>query len=166
MRAEFATSYGTQERQVACGAEEVVWCPPNQDNLKLNTYAAFDVQTGLATIGVVVCDCIGNVRLSAVQRLNWIASALQAEVLAIRFGLDTACHHSFQNIVLESDCLVAIKEIDKGFSIQCGWGAYVFDILSLSPQLQACSFKHIKRSGNFCSHNLCAMHRWTGVEQF
>ena len=55
--------------------------------------------------------------------------------------------------MVESDSLLAIKEINKQQDLFCEWGGLILDIEDLSLNFQSYSFKHIKRAANICAHN-------------
>ena len=59
-----------------------------------------------------------------------------------------------QKIQVESDCLLAIKEITKKQDTFCEWISILFDILELSADFESCSFYHISRSANVLAHNI------------
>ncbi|XWS39354.1 hypothetical protein CRYUN_Cryun18bG0045900 [Craigia yunnanensis] len=83
--------------------------------------------------------------ISAVMKIENVDSPLQAELKAVAFGLEIAKENSFPSILVESDSLIAIQE------------RVSFQILLMSLEFGQCSFKHINRSANECTHNVAKL---------
>lgn len=79
---------------------------------------------------------------------------LHAELLAVKFGLELALNRRFMNILLESDSLMAIKELEKGLGSSCEWGVLVNDIVGLKELFHSCTMSHIGRLVNNFAHIL------------
>ena len=55
---------------------------------------------------------------------------------------------------MESDSLVAIKEILKRNDSFNEWGGILHDILKLSLEFDSCFFNHVNRLTNVLAHNI------------
>ena len=53
------------------------------------------------------------------NRFGQVFSSLQAEIMAIKYGLGLARNNSLLFVVIESDSLLAINEISKQESLLC-----------------------------------------------
>ncbi|XWS20726.1 hypothetical protein CRYUN_Cryun31cG0127300 [Craigia yunnanensis] len=93
----------------------------------------------------------------AVKRIGSVCSPLQAELEAVLFGMEECKHNNMSSLCIESDSLVAIKEIKIGLESMCEWGGIVVDILSLLKDLTCHSFRHIRRIANGCAHNMAKL---------
>ena len=91
-----------------------------------------------------------------------IDSVLHAELIALLFGLKEASKFHFPSILLESDSLLAIKEIKKLNSFS-EWEGIIYDVIDLSVKFQSCSFFHVRRAANSCAHNLTRLAEELGV---
>ena len=80
----------------------------------------------MAKLGVVCKDSVG-VHFSAHGTRKGVQMPLQAELLAMLFGWEIALDKGYKNILLETDSLIAVNEIEKGFLSLCERGNIVFD---------------------------------------
>ncbi|XWS20549.1 hypothetical protein CRYUN_Cryun31cG0111400 [Craigia yunnanensis] len=99
--------------------ETIFWKPPFAGFLKISTDAAFCSRTNIAKLGTVCRDSDGNVFFCAVAKRTEVFFPLQAELMAISYGLDIAREKGLSSIQVESDALLAVHEIEKGFSSSC-----------------------------------------------
>ena len=97
----------------------IVWTPSLEGVLKLNTDAVFCGQSKMAKLGVVCRDSAGVVHFNAHGTRKEVQTPLQAELLAILFGLEIALDKGYKNILLETDSLIVVNEIEKGFLSLC-----------------------------------------------
>ena len=133
------------------------WSPPEQACVKLNVDAAFCPRNKVASLGMVVRNDTGAIRLCGIKKIGNVESPLQAELMAIAFGLQLAKEHSFTSIIVESDSLLAIHEIEKHHNSFCLWESIISDIVDNSVSFGQCCFKHIRRSANKCAHNVAKL---------
>ena len=68
-------------------------------------------------------DSRGEVRFCAINQKRDVQSPLQAELLAVLFGIEIAKDHNFQALYLEMDSKFAATEILKGSATLCTWDA-------------------------------------------
>ncbi|XVF82507.1 hypothetical protein PTKIN_Ptkin16aG0054600 [Pterospermum kingtungense] len=104
------------------------WTPPRADYFKVNMDASFLPLTRDATIGCVVRDHVGVVLGSAAAKIQQVLSPLQAELKALLYGLQMASALNYRRIVLETDCLLAVKEVQKGANSSSEWYAVIKDV--------------------------------------
>ncbi|XWS30930.1 hypothetical protein CRYUN_Cryun23aG0033500 [Craigia yunnanensis] len=108
------------------------WLPPPMGILKLNVDAAYSSYSNIASCGLVVRNSAGSPCLCAVKKTGNIVYVLQAKLQAILFGLKIAWENSYISIVVESDSLLAIREINKKQDSFCEWGGLISYIKDLS----------------------------------
>ena len=68
-----------------------------------------------------------------------IQSLLQAELLAICFGLQLSRSYNFTSVLIESDSLLAVNEISNQSTMMSEWGSIIADILFLWSVIAALS---------------------------
>ncbi|XWS63095.1 hypothetical protein CRYUN_Cryun06bG0067100 [Craigia yunnanensis] len=103
----------------------------------------------------MVCrDSTGMVWFSAIAKRRDVYSPLQAELLAILFGLEKATENGYKNVQVESDSLLVVKEIEKGSNSSCEWGCIVNDICNYVGLCDLGYVCFVRREANFFAHNL------------
>ena len=70
---------------------------------------AFNLSSKTASLGMVIRDSSGRVRLCVATKIDRVYLLLHAEIKAILFGLEIAWTNSFTSLIVESDSLVAIQ---------------------------------------------------------
>ena len=59
-----------------------------------------------------------------------------------------------KDLLVESDCLMVVKEIKSKEESLFEWGCFIKDIQKRSLDFNLCSFKYINRCANVLAHNL------------
>ena len=70
---------------------------------------------------------------------------------------------NLQQVIVESDCLVAVNELRKEKVSFCEWASIFQDIQDLSFEFVSCSFSHVNRTVNALANNLVRVHCEVGV---
>ena len=104
-----------------------------------------------------MADSSGTVLFSVHGQRTNVYSPLQAELLAIRFGLEIALGKGYTKIIIETDSLLAVKEIEKGYASLCEWGNIVCDISFYLAQCESGRVCHVYRKANSLAHHLAQM---------
>ncbi|XWS24067.1 hypothetical protein CRYUN_Cryun28dG0069200 [Craigia yunnanensis] len=106
----------------------------------------------------MVCrDSCGKVRCCAATRRLNVFSPLQAELVAIMFGLEIARVHGLEDIQIETDSLLAVQEIQKGYASACecdGIICYICDLLLVEG---LGSVSYVRREAKYFAHNLAKL---------
>ena len=134
-----------------------VWKSPIIGAMKLNVDATFYPTSREAGLGMVVRDHMGEVHLCAVTRVENIESPLHAELTAILFGIKEAVSIKHPYLIVESDSLMAVREIEKQRESFCEWESIILDILEISREFWSCKFSHTRRSANSFAHNMARL---------
>ena len=108
------------------------WFPPFHGRFKLNVDAAFCPRNKVAFLGMVARNESGDFCVCAIMKTDKVDSTLQAELMAIAFGLKMAMEISLPFVCVESDFLMAIQEILKHHDSFCLWKSIISDIFDLS----------------------------------
>ena len=146
------------ESSKAAQANREIWFPPPRGIIKINVDASFNSNLRTSTVGAVARKLAETITFSTVSTIDNIETPLQAELCAILQGLQVARELNYTNIQLESDCLVAVKEINKKESSSSEWGSIIMDILELSSEFKFCGISHVTRKANILAHNLAKYH--------
>ena len=77
--------------------------------------------------------------------------------MAISFGLQLAMDKGFRVVEVETDSLMAVKEISKNSSSFCIWGSIISDIYNLLAVGDSSYIRHVRRGCNYFAHNLAKM---------
>ena len=117
--------------------------PPPEGMIKLNRDASYISSRNLAKLAFVLRNDQGHIILSGITTMTGIHSPLGAELMAISFGLEQVKEHNDMTILIESDSLLAIKEIQKGTSTLCQWGSIIDAILQDAAEFYDFQFIHI-----------------------
>ena len=70
------------------------------------------------------------------------------------FGVQKAKEMNIKKLQLESDCLVAIKEITKAQDTFSEWSSFLMEIVNMSTEFELCSFNYVSRRANVMAHNM------------
>ena len=82
---------------------------------------AYFTQSRNANLGMVVRDHLGTIKLCAVKRVTSVDSPLHIEFKTILFGLGECRNITINFLFIESDSLLAIREIEIGQRSFCEW---------------------------------------------
>lgn len=99
--------------------------------LQINVDASWNSHEKVDMVAVIVHEHSGATVCCATRRHACCSAVLHAELLAIKFGLKLALNHRYTKILLESDSLMAIKDLEKGFISFYEWGVLVMTLLAL-----------------------------------
>lgn len=128
--------------------DEVKWCAPDPDEIKINCDGACDSESKQAGIGVIARNYTGQV-MSGSSLPTLSNSALIVEASAALEGLRLAKSLDFQNVVLEVDSEQLIFSV-KNQKKDSFWEIYPLlkEIRRLQGQFKNCSWNLVKRGAN------------------
>ncbi|KAF5478058.1 hypothetical protein F2P56_004648, partial [Juglans regia] len=135
------------------------WLPSEQGMLKLNVDGAVFASQQRAGVGVILRDDKGEVILSACKKENDINDHLEIELIAILRGLQICLPLGIPQLVIESDSLLLVDEIQNDKAPRSLHGNLVTQIKQLMQRLQKCFIQHSGRLGNSVAHGM-ARHAW------
>ncbi|KAL0711635.1 hypothetical protein Bca4012_018613 [Brassica carinata] len=118
-----------------------------RQELHIKIDAAWDSSSNRAGIAWIVTGDQSFQSTSGTASLDFVASPLVAEALALRLGIITAATQGFDNIIFLSDCLTHARAINCKQQIKEIFGI-LKDIEHLSSGFASIRFSHISRSQN------------------
>ncbi|KAE8780590.1 Autophagy-related protein 7 [Hordeum vulgare] len=119
----------------------------------LSTDGSFNPDDGAAGSGMILRDNKGDVIFASYRKLFQCNDALEAELQAMKEGLQLAFTHASLPVVLQSDYVVALKMIASGNFDRSPYGVLVLEIKSLLLNRDV-SFLKISREQNRVVHCL------------
>ena len=139
----------------------VKWIPPSVNWAKLNTDGLVMGESGLAGGGGVIQDYLRN-WVGCFSRSIGITSGVQAELRALKDGLQLALDLEILNLEIEMDSIVAVKLLNSTNSSNAFLSSIVNDCRFLLERFEAHTLKHIYRVANGCADTLakagCVQH--------
>ena len=156
MRFEYNDAIVKRPKEIPASREG--WFPLPRGIIKINVDASYNYNSRTSTIGAVARDSDSVVIFSAVSAIEDVEVPLQAEIYAILQGLQVARELNYTDIQIESDCLVAVKEINKKESSSSEWGSIIMDIVDYFSEFDYCGICHVTRKANILAHNLAKYH--------
>ena len=127
---------------------------------KLNTDGSSLGNPGLAGGGGVIRNHIGD-WVGGFSRAIGITTSVQAELRALKDGLNLAIDLGILNLEIEMDSLVAIELVNSITTPNAFLSTIVTDCRFLMERFERCSLKHIFREANACADLLVK----TGCDQ-
>jgi ribonuclease HI len=136
------------------GIRDEKWSKPEPRQVKLNVDAAFHIETRTGSVAAVLRDYKGNLLGAKCVFISHVASAVAAEALAMREGLNFAVSVGCNDVIAESD---SVEVIDSCSGKEIWWNesvAVFADIVDISSSLDKVIFKHCARNANKVAHEL------------
>lgn len=130
------------------------WRPPRQGWLKINTDSSF-IKSKIGVSGVIIRDENGRF-LSRLTRKHATVDPLMAEALALRDGITLASSLGLNKVVLESDCLEAVRACRKKIQ-RAEITPILEDIWCLKQRFERCGVTWTQRQGNQVAHVVAAL---------
>ena len=117
--------------------------------IKLNVDVSYNQSSQVVGLGIVARNDQREVCLSAVAKVTNVRNPLQAEVMAILFGVKLMYEYDWLNIIVESDCKIVISLINGDISnYQEDGGVQIDDIIRYVEMFESISFNFIRREAN------------------
>ena len=135
---------------------DVKWSLPPSGTIKINTDAAIVESAHGHSFACVARNSLGHCLGAVARGRCGLVSPEVAETLGIKEALSWVKEKGWQDVIIESDCLVAIQSIRCGIIMHSYYGRLVEEckhlLLLLKPK-RVC-LKFIKRSANAVAHFL------------
>lgn len=130
------------------------WTPPPHWFIKVNVDASLLASSNFAGIGVVARDHLGRVIDWRRRRLEHVCCPEIAETLAVVAGIDLAQAKGWMNVILESDCLLVVNDLNSSTLSLSAAGQFIEDSKNRSCFFSSLSFQFVRRSANSLAHVL------------
>ncbi|WMV49324.1 hypothetical protein MTR67_042709 [Solanum verrucosum] len=130
----------------------VTWTPPEDHQVKCSTDGASRGNPGMSSIGFCIRDTRGDLIYALAKGIG-IATNIEAETIAIFYGLRECKSRRFPNVIIETDSLSLKKIIQKAWRVPWELAEKVEEIREIMQQISA-TITHIFREGNGLADSL------------
>ncbi|XP_024159070.1 uncharacterized protein LOC112166454 [Rosa chinensis] len=124
--------------------------------LKLYTDGAFLQSATHGGVGGVMRNEKGEFIVGFAYHKEYVTSAMHVELLAIKHGLELLQAMTVTNVIVQSDCLLAIKAICEEGENFTTLGNLVEDIKALLHQLPSIGIQYAYRTSNRVAHKFAS----------
>lgn len=136
------------------------WSAPPENAFKLNTDGALFFDLNKAGLGIILRDHNGDIVLAGSGSETSILEPEHVEAAALLRGLQLCLNLGISHLMVESDCLFLVDEINKPVLTSASIRSLVLEIKELMQRFPRCSIHHYSRLGNQAAHCL-ARHAWS-----
>ncbi|XVF89440.1 hypothetical protein PTKIN_Ptkin19aG0130400 [Pterospermum kingtungense] len=126
------------------------WSFPPHGSIKVNVDVAWNPSDKCAVSSCVAWD-------DSARKDDNVDSVLHGKLLASRFGCELVLFKDLSCVLLESDSLLAVKEVHNVGDSLCQWGGLVIDVATLARLLSITNIVHVNLEANSCVHELAKM---------
>lgn len=134
------------------------WFAPPQNTLKLNTDGALFFDLNKAGLGIILCDHKGEIILAASALETSTLEPEHIEAVAFVRGLQLCLNLSTSHLLVESDCLFLVNEVNKSVLTSASIQSLDAEIEELMLRFLQCSLHHCSRLSNQAAHYRHSMH--------
>ncbi|XP_015387366.2 uncharacterized protein LOC107177674 [Citrus sinensis] len=130
------------------------WCPPPVGYYKVNVDVAVHTEQQLTGLGVVIRNPQGQVIVAAVKSTKFQDNVTEAEVEAVKWGLEIALKLRLAAVIIETDCIEVANLANSKTSSRKEIVWTISDIHSYKEKFQSLSIQHVPRCCNNCAYSL------------
>lgn len=130
------------------------WLPPPDSYLILNVDVSCLSSNNFVGVGGVLCNSTGAFIAGFSHRKSYVSSPLHIELLAIYNALLFVKAMELSNVIIHSDCLLAVQAINSDEENLSSLGSLIDDIKALLHESPLVSVHHASRGTNFVAHRL------------
>ena len=129
------------------------WTTPDANGFKINFDGALFGDGDHAGIGVVIWNDAGLIMASLTQQIPLPTSVIEVEALAAIRALEFALELGFDNITLEGDSGLLIKNLMNGGNKLTHYGNIAADMLFLLSHFSKANISFVRRHCNQLAHS-------------
>ncbi|KAM6559544.1 hypothetical protein CsatA_028783 [Cannabis sativa] len=130
------------------------WTPPNFPTIKVNVDGAIFTNEKRFGIGLVARSSTGLViQAKRISKVG-ILKPHVVEAIGIKEALSWIKANEWTNVVIESDCLRVIRDLQRIKNMASPYGHIISDCMTLCSDIVGVSFNFVKRSANKVAHVL------------
>jgi ribonuclease HI len=133
---------------------DIKWSKPGPREVKLNVDASFHVDSYAGSTGAIIRDQQGGFVAASSSFLQYVASPLMAEAIAMREGLALAIKMGCSNVVAESDSLEVIQACTGEESWWNEAPAVFADCTDMRSHIGSVYFQYCPREANQVAHEI------------
>ncbi|XP_073049025.1 uncharacterized protein [Primulina eburnea] len=141
-------------KQIGINLLSQCWVPPVPNQLRLDIDAGFDEGRNQFSVGAVIRDNNGTVLGASAHIIRHPGSVKDAELCAIRFGMEFCLNLGLHDVNIFSDSLLAVQAISNSLVDLGPSGVLSIDILIMLKMDAFLSINHMPRSANRAAHRL------------
>ena len=130
------------------------WLPAPEGLYKANFDAAYFGNSGMASIGVVVCDIEGEIIAALCQKIREPHLVDAAEALACSRAVAFARELSLFSVIVEGDSIMVVQAVTNKRENLTLFGHVFKEIHGSCSSFTRISFQHVRREGNKLAHAL------------
>uniref|UniRef100_A0A803PKE1 RNase H type-1 domain-containing protein n=1 Tax=Cannabis sativa TaxID=3483 RepID=A0A803PKE1_CANSA len=130
------------------------WTPPQFPTIKINVDGAISTNERRFGIGLVARSADGIVLQAKKMSKMGILKPHVVEAIGIKEALSWIKANAWTNVVVESDCLRVIRDIQKSKHMASPYSHIISECLTLCLDIVGVSFNFVKRSANKVAHVL------------
>uniref|UniRef100_A0A803P2Y2 Reverse transcriptase domain-containing protein n=1 Tax=Cannabis sativa TaxID=3483 RepID=A0A803P2Y2_CANSA len=130
------------------------WCPPSFPSIKVNVDGAIFASEGRFGVGMVARSAAGLVLQAKTLLKTGLLQPHEVEAFGIKEALSWIKSNSWEGVILESDCLRVISDVQSNKSMVSPYGHIILDCKALCAEIENISFSFVKRSANRVAHCL------------
>ncbi|XP_073154204.1 uncharacterized protein [Henckelia pumila] len=130
------------------------WSLPPTGKLRLDVDASFDEDNNMCGIGGIVKNQEGQPLVAFGNNIMMPGSVVMGELHSIKAGLEMVREQEFNQVVIASDSLLAVKAVTSPKDDLSYVGLCASEINLLMVELGNISLFHVRRSANEVAHSL------------
>ncbi|XP_042942934.1 uncharacterized protein LOC122277122 [Carya illinoinensis] len=123
------------------------WQPPSLGVLKLHVDGAIFEDQDRASVGMLLRNDRGVVLFSTSKKENGVNDPMGVKLLAILRGLQLCIPMGILDLVIESDSLMLVGELNNISESRSAWGHLVHEVKELMKRIPRCLVQHKGRYG-------------------
>ncbi|KAF5454765.1 hypothetical protein F2P56_024405 [Juglans regia] len=133
------------------------WVAPEHGFLKLNVDVAVFANQISSGVGLLLRNSKAEIIFSTSKKENDVNDPIEIEMLAILRGLRFCFPLGISHLVIESDSLLMVNEVQSDSISRSLQGNMVQQIKQLMLRFPCCSIQHNSRLGNGAAHGLAKL---------
>ncbi|GKC57499.1 reverse transcriptase, partial [Tanacetum coccineum] len=143
---------------------QVLWSPPSNGVIKINTDGGISSANSVAGIGFVMRCHDGSVLVAGNKRVAYATSVIEIEAYAILWAIQVALSKGFMNVILETDSRILVDAFLHNKELLHIRGLFLH-IRPLCSSFTSCSWSFVRRDGNQVAHELASRALYNNVDE-
>ncbi|KAM6599952.1 hypothetical protein CsatA_019561 [Cannabis sativa] len=142
------------------------WSKPVTDKIKVNVDGAIFEAEGWFGTGLVARNCHGHlIEARSCSEPGYLDAAV-VEAIGIKEALSWIKDKQWQDVQLETDCLVAVQALHSSVPLRSPFGVVIQECKELLVSLKSVQIQFVKRSANKAAHYMARSSCFHSVRMF
>ncbi|KAK8694072.1 hypothetical protein V6N13_071634 [Hibiscus sabdariffa] len=137
--------------------KDVKWFPPDNNSIKINFDASFNISTNSSVTGIVARNFQGLVMAACTFSHSAVTDAFTAEALACETAVTFVSDLGFNSVQVEGDSLSIIKKLNATTMDRSLLSPIISDIQNLRGSFDSITFSFVSWKGNMVAHELAKL---------